>query len=96
MDDNVLKMEEEKFKCDHCGLCCKNLHRSTIYASLDRGDGTCRYFDVTESICSIYENRPIVCNIDAMYARYFADQMSKDKYYELNYSGCDELKKDIT
>lgn len=47
------------FLCDKCGLCCRNLNLSEIYADLDRGDGTCKYLQ--GNLCSIYEKRPLKC-----------------------------------
>lgn len=80
------------FKCACCGCCCRNILLSSIYFKLDCGDGICKYFDEQTSLCSIYEERPIECNIDAMYVKFFKDKMTKGKYYELNYSGCKALK----
>lgn len=81
------------FNCDFCGQCCRNITLSPIYIGLNRGDGVCKYFDEKNNLCSIYENRPIECNIDAMYDDFFIDKMSKEQYYELNYNFCKELKK---
>ncbi len=80
------------FKCDCCGQCCKNITLSPIYIKLNRGDGVCKYFDEKSNLCSIYENRPTECNIDAMYDIYFTDRISREQYYELNYRACKELK----
>lgn len=81
------------FQCDCCGQCCRNIASSSIYSSLDRGDGICKYFDDKTSLCSIYENRPIKCNVDAMYDIYFVNIMTKKEYYDLNYKFCEKLKK---
>lgn len=81
------------FNCDFCGQCCRNIILSHIYIRLNRGDGVCKYFDEKNNLCSIYENRPIECNIDAMYDDFFIDKMSKEQYYELSYNSCKELRK---
>lgn len=81
------------FKCDCCGQCCRHISLSDIYSSLDRGDGICKFFDEDKSLCSIYENRPIECNVDAMFELYFSQKMTKEEYYELNYKACRKLKK---
>jgi len=39
------------FQCDRCGCCCRNLHKSEIYAELDRGDGVCKY--LLGNLCTI-------------------------------------------
>lgn len=80
------------FKCDRCGECCRNISLSAIYSELDRGDGICKFFDERTSSCSIYENRPIICNVDLMYKFYFSRKMSIDEFYELNYEACHKLK----
>lgn len=85
----IIKM----FKCDCCGLCCMKLKMSELYSDLDRGDGICRYFDVTSKLCSIYENRPDKCNVDKMYEKFYKDKISIEEYYELNYEVCNRLKR---
>lgn len=79
------------FFCDRCGLCCQNLHLSEIYSDLDSGDGTCIHFDRQSNLCTIYENRPIKCQIDTMYKLYFS-YMTKEEYHQLNYEACQLLK----
>lgn len=80
-----------KFNCDKCGLCCKNLKKNPIYSALDRGDGVCKYLE--GNLCSIYENRPILCNIDKSYELYFKEEISREMFYNINYEACRELKK---
>ncbi|MFI3214868.1 MAG: YkgJ family cysteine cluster protein [Eubacteriales bacterium] len=78
------------YQCDCCGKCCRNLSLSSLYTQLDRGDGTCRYLQ--ENLCSIYENRPIICRVDECYEVYFKDIVTLEQYYELNYEACKLLK----
>jgi len=59
---------------------------------LDRGDGVCTYFDDVTKLCTIYENRPIICNIDKMYDSFLQGELSRDAYYKLNYEACKKLK----
>lgn len=82
------------FKCDKCGLCCRNLKKSSIYKELDKGDGICKYYDIDSKLCTIYSKRPLICNIDKSYYNYFQTFLSLDKYYELNYEVCKKLKKE--
>ncbi len=82
------------FICDCCGLCCKKLTSSPLYANLDRGDGVCKFFDEQKKLCSIYYERPDKCNIDRIYDLFFKDNMSKEEYYDLNYKACKKLKKE--
>lgn len=79
------------FKCDCCGLCCRNLRRSPLYAKLHTGDGICKYLD--GNLCSIYEQRPLLCRVEECYEAFFKETLSYDEYLEINYQGCRELKK---
>ncbi len=77
------------FECERCGCCCRNLDKSAIYASLDRGDGVCRFLDGND--CSIYENRPLTCRVDECYDRLYCSIMSRDYYYKVNKRACKML-----
>ncbi|SFC34559.1 hypothetical protein SAMN02910398_02045 [Butyrivibrio sp. YAB3001] len=81
-----------KFECDQCGICCQNLRLNKIYARLDRGDGICKYFDEATRLCKVYEHRPLICNVDAMYENCYAEIISRPQYYELNKQACRLLK----
>ena len=81
------------FICDRCGLCCMQVGVSPAYSELDRGDGICMYFDCVTKLCTIYDQRPLLCNIEKAYQEYFKDTMSKNDYYRLNYEACDKLKR---
>lgn len=81
------------FICNKCGLCCMNVNKSQIYSNLDRGDGICKYFDEDSHLCMIYDNRPLVCNIDKMYEVFFSDSLSLTEYYNLNYKSCEILRR---
>ena len=79
------------FYCDRCGACCRHLELSPLYRELDRGDGICKY--LSGNLCSIYENRPLLCRVDESYDAFFKDVMSLEVYYKLNYESCNKLKK---
>lgn len=78
------------FQCDKCGECCRHLDLSPIYHSLDRGDGVCKYLN--GNLCTIYENRPLLCRVDESYEAYFKDSITKSDYYRLNYENCNKIK----
>lgn len=61
-----------------------------MYKDLDRGDGVCKF--LSENLCSIYENRPLLCRIDESFEKFFSDKMSREEFYTLNYQGCKALK----
>ena len=79
------------FKCDKCGQCCKNLHRSSVYDGLHDGDGICKF--LKGNICAIYETRPLICDVEKSYDVFFKDKLSYQAYIQLNYDCCEILKK---
>ena len=82
------------FECSKCGECCRNVGKSERYRHLDRGDGVCKKIDDKTNLCRIYGERPIICNVDAFYETYLVKEISKEKYYELNYAACKKLKEE--
>ena len=78
------------FFCDQCGECCRNLDKSQIYQLLHNGDGICRY--LKGNLCTIYENRPLLCRVEESYFAFFKNQMTLEEYYEKNYEACKKLK----
>lgn len=80
------------YKCNKCGICCKNLDKSYLYQELDRGDGVCKH--LVNNLCSIYDNRPLLCRIDESYKSFYLNIMTLEEYYRLNYEACDKLRKE--
>lgn len=78
------------FKCEHCGCCCRHLNMNKMYASLDRGDGICKYLKGND--CTIYEHRPLLCQIDKSYDYFFSNVMTREEYYQLNKRVCKKLR----
>ena len=78
------------FICSKCGECCRNLNKSSLYKELDTGNGTCKY--LVGNMCSIYNDRPLLCRIDESYETFFKDIMTLEEYYKLNYEVCNKLK----
>ena len=81
----------DMFDCDRCGLCCRNVWMNETYRSLDRGDGVCRYLQ-EDNLCSIYEQRPLLCRIDYCYEAYYSEEMTREEFYKLNQYVCETLK----
>ena len=79
------------FRCDKCGLCCQNLKNNPLYSDLDDGTGVCIYYDRATHLCTIYDHRPIKCNVEKAYAEY-GFEMPYEEYVELNYEACRKLK----
>ncbi len=81
------------FECSKCGLCCRMVNKSEIYAELDRGDGVCRY--LKDNLCSIYESRPLICRVDESYDAFFKDIYTRKEFYEMNYKACEFIKNKV-
>lgn len=72
-------------KCKHHN-CCRN-----VIKELDRGDGTCRFFDDVLLICKCYNSRPHICNTDWIYEHVYKERMSRDEFDRLNKEACNYL-----
>lgn len=81
-----------KFNCDCCGICCKNIEHVPQLQEYDNGNGKCIYL-TDDNKCSIYNNRPEICNVDLMYKKLYSNTYTKDEFYKLNYEVCSQLKK---
>jgi Fe-S-cluster containining protein len=86
----------EAFPCNSCGACCKSIRLSTQTDWLDRGDGVCRYFDDQQNICSIYENRPEICNVRVMYEKHYQSQFNWSEFVLVNQKACEALLEQIS
>ena len=83
-----------KFPCLKCGTCCTKLDNNKIYSHLDQGNGVCIYFDSASKLCSIYDDRPLICNVEKMYDAHFFKIMSYDEYLKINKEACEILRKE--
>lgn len=81
----------EAFPCNQCGACCKSIRLSTLTDWLDRGDGVCRHFDDEQNTCTIYENRPDVCNVRMMYEQHYQRNLDWSEFITINQQACEKL-----
>ena len=81
-----------KFQCSKCGACCCNLDKSIHFAELHNGDGVCKHLDGNTNLCTIYEQRPLLCNIDEAYDVHFKNYMTRDEYNMKNHDACEDLR----
>lgn len=88
---HVSELTLREFPCNRCGECCKQVGSADETRFLDRGDGTCRYFDDAANACSIYDQRPLVCRVDAYYATHYVHLVSWDDFVEANLRVCAAL-----
>lgn len=81
------------FPCHQCGACCRLVDRAPQTQFLDRGDGTCRHYDDQRRLCSIYDTRPLVCQVDKQYLLHYQQQYSWQEFIDLNRIACQVLEK---
>lgn len=79
------------FPCTACGQCCRNVHLSDQTAYLDRGDGTCLHFNETTKLCTIYDGRPLICQVENYYKKHLSEQITWDDFVQINLSICQKL-----
>ena len=77
-----------QFPCTKCGACCRNVHRAKETQYLDRGDGTCRYYNDVTHLCNTYDNRPSICNIEQQYHLNYQQQYTWQEFINLNREAC--------
>ena len=66
-------------------------HLSPQTDYLNRGDGTCRHFDDNTKLCSIYQDRPLVCRVEEYYEKHLADLYKWNDFVKINLAICDKL-----
>lgn len=81
------------FQCSSCGACCRMAGKLGIMPS--REDGACIYLN-EDNGCSIYENRPLICNVEKMYRLksnigLLPVGTRKIDYFKMNSQKCNEL-----
>lgn len=92
------------FPCISCGLCCSNIGADVQQAkesvsthpinmmlkefphAFDK-NGRCEMLD-HDNTCSVYHNRPLICNISAIAAKLKID---KEEFFLHNAISCNEL-----
>lgn len=84
------------FKCTGCGLCCQHVDRAVentkhiewLEFPYDWDDsGRCEKLNENNQ-CSVYEDRPLICNVE-MFAEAF--NLNKEEFYKLNEQSCIDL-----
>lgn len=80
-----------KFPCSKCGACCRKIGK--IYPELEGPSGACIYLS-EDNLCSIYPDRPLLCNVDKYYDEFLKDKMSREEFYNLNLAACKKLQEE--
>lgn len=76
------------FPCNQCGACCRHVHRAEETRYLDRGDGACRHYDDTRHQCKVYDQRPLICQVEKQFLLNYQQQYSWPEFIELNQIAC--------
>lgn len=79
------------FTCDCCGECCRHIIGIVELQEFCLPDGSCKYL-LTNNKCSIYDNRPLICQVDEYYKDVIYPFMSLEDFYDINNKACNELK----
>jgi Fe-S-cluster containining protein len=86
-------MQNKTFPCSMCGACCRRI--KWVVESMEHFDfpykwnekGVCEKLS-TENKCMVYDNRPLICNIEAMQP--FFDIPEQD-FYNINIDACNGI-----
>lgn len=93
----------DKFPCTGCGACCRRIHNLKDYSdklALDNNmpeisfpyghnNGACE--KLIDNKCSVYEDRPLICNVDKMQEILKID---KSIFYKMNADVCNDFIKE--
>ena len=77
------------FSCSKCGECCRHIDKIPQLAAFDTGNGICIH--LKNNLCDIYDPRPEICNVEAMYEKYFSGRFMREEFYAMNEKVCGKL-----
>ena len=77
------------FPCVQCGLCCCHVDIVPELQNYNRGDGVCCH--LKDNMCEIYEQRPEICNVQAMYKSKYRAIMDEKTFIKENLNACMKL-----
>jgi Fe-S-cluster containining protein len=89
------------YPCSGCGACCRRVNKGIKNIGMNNTDknnllyfpykwdesGRCEML-TEDNKCSIYEDRPLVCNVDKLLSLI---EIPKEQFYEINVSSCNEM-----
>lgn len=87
-------MRMKKYPCERCGMCCRQVGRSFWGKKFATADGTCKFLDRKTNLCTIYDHRPLICNVDKYYDIYLSNEMSRQDFYQKNKEMCQYWQKE--
>lgn len=84
-----------KFPCSGCGLCCTKidiigkLYGKDVFPYSWDETGRCEKL-TDDNKCSIYNDRPLICNVDDMFDAVYHKQMTREEFYRANADLCNK------
>lgn len=76
--------------CSKCNaVCCR--HVTADFLKSADGD-ICKWLDREKNICRIYDDRPLICNVDKYWEQNLRHKISYEEWIELQVDSCDELR----
>jgi len=93
------KSKKSSFPCTMCGACCRRIDKVVLRLDDNSPDNELHFpykWDETgrcekltkNNKCSVYKNRPLICNIDKLMLKYW---MPKEQFYFLNIVACNTM-----
>lgn len=96
---------EKTFPCSGCGGCCRLIGKMRAnveacppelreeiknfpYATDE--EGVCSQLD-EKNRCKVYRDRPVLCNINRLFLKYYQGKLTLRKFYEQNAAACNEI-----
>lgn len=95
-------MEQKKYPCISCGCCCSRIAQvvnnlgcvdkeSLYYFPYDWDEsGKCKKL-TDENKCSVYENRPLICNVNAIADHFLIFNI--ESWHQANLAACELMRK---
>jgi len=79
------------FKCSGCGCCCKRIKLVIDNLDIDfpygyDENGVCDM--LVDNKCSVYETRPLICNVDELFK---FSSITREEYYKINHDACNKM-----
>lgn len=80
--------------CTKCGECCRHIGHIPSMKKYAKEDGSCKFLG-EDNLCTIYEERPTICNVAKVYEQFFNDTVPEEIFYEKTQEACEKLQKGI-
>ena len=62
---------------------------------MEPGNGVCKFLDQKTNLCTIYDERPLICRVDDLYEEtQLREKMSKSDWHRLNEEICKKLQEE--